>query len=101
MRRDEGVVDIFPVVHACCHSSEVESIVRLKIVRLKLKLLFGYSADRFARGTGFTGNFSHRHCRISLDAFFDDLAVDPSGVDCAHLQLLSDGHRCGRALGTV
>ena len=48
----------------------------------ELKLLFGYSANRLARNTGFTGNFPHRHCRILLDAFFDELAV-PSGVDCA------------------
>ena len=50
--------------------------------QLELKLLFSYSADRFARDTSFTGNFSHRRCRISLDAFFDELAVS-GGVDCA------------------
>ena len=37
--------------------------------------MFGYSADRFSRDVGFTGNFSHKQRRISLDAFFDELAV--------------------------
>ena len=53
----------------------------MELVRLELKLLFGYSAERFARDTGFPANFLHRHYRISLDAFFDELAV-PNGVDC-------------------
>ena len=79
MRPDEGVVDIFPVVHACCQPSEVEPF---GAVRLRLTLLFGYSADRLERDNGFTSNFSHRCCRISLDAFFNELAV-PCSVDCA------------------
>ena len=74
--RDEGVVDIFPVVHTC-QSLEVEALAWLE-----LKLLFGYSVDRFARDAGFTGNFLHRHCRILLDAFFEELVV-PNGVNCA------------------
>ena len=64
----------FSVVLACCQPSEVES-------ELRLKPPFGYSADPFTRDAGFTRNFSHRHCRNSLDAFVDELAV-PSGVDC-------------------
>ena len=54
----------------------------LKLVRLELKLLSGYLADLFERDAGFTGNFFHRHCRISLDAFFDEVAVT-SGGNCA------------------
>ena len=51
----------------------------MELARLELKLLFDYLEGRFARDTGFTSNFSHRHCRISLDAFFDHLVV-PSDV---------------------
>ena len=56
--------------------------LNLELVWLELKLLFGYSEDRFALDTGFTGNFSHRHWRISLDALFHELTV-PICVDCA------------------
>ena len=79
MRRDEEVVEIFPVVHACCQPSEVEPF---GTCTTELKLFFGSSADRFEQNIGFTGNISHRNCRISLDAFFDGLAI-PRGVDCA------------------
>ena len=54
----------------------------LQLVRLELKFLFGYTRRTDSREIlVFIGNFSHRHCRISLDAFFSELAV-PSGVDC-------------------
>ena len=73
----------------------------LELVRLQLKLLFGYSGDRFGRDFGFTGNFLHRYCRISLEAFFDVLEV-LNGVDCA-LSAASTGGvlKPGRAHGTV
>ena len=67
MRRDERVVDIFPVAHACCQPSKVEP--------------FGVCTapvETFVRLFGL--QFFTRHCRISLDAFFDVLAV-PSGDD--------------------
>ena len=79
MRRYEGVFNIFPVVHVVVNRQKLNP---LKLVKLELKLFFGCSAHRLERDTGFTGNFSHRHCLISLDAFFDELAV-PSGVDGA------------------
>ena len=42
----------------------------LKRVRLELRLLFGYSAYRFVRDTGFTGNFSKYTVEFRWTRFF-------------------------------
>ena len=76
MRRDEGVV--YTSFQSYTHVGSGHKLNPLELVWIE----FGHSADRFARDTGFKGNFSYRHCRISLDAFIEELAVI-SGVDCA------------------
>ena len=74
---DEGVVDVFPVVHACCQPSKVERFEAWMAWVEALVCLFGGPIRAWYQ---FTGNFSHRHCQISLDWLFDELSV-PS-VDC-------------------